>query len=230
MVTVESAIELNGISYAYQKGGEEVLDIPTWSVIKGARIFVQGASGSGKSTLLNLITGTLAPDTGDILLLGENVTELSSRKRDAFRAKHVGVVFQQFNLIPYLSVLQNIEVAAHFAGQKSADTAEHARTFMQRLALPENVLNKRADALSVGQQQRVAIARALINQPEILIVDEPTSALDADARDSFMSVLLEMCNERNSTLLFVSHDPSLGEHFTQRINMSDINQIKGKVA
>ena len=230
MVSVESAIELNGISYAYQKQSEAVLDIPQWSVPKGARIFVQGASGSGKSTLLNLITGTLAPDTGDILLLGENVTGLSSRKRDAFRAKHVGVVFQQFNLIPYLSVLQNIEVAAHFAGRKSTDTPEQARMFMQRLALPEDVLHKRADALSVGQQQRVAIARALINQPEILIVDEPTSALDADARDSFMSVLLEMCDERNSTLLFVSHDPSLGEHFTQRINMSEINQAKVKVA
>lgn len=219
-----SVVELEQLEFSYQNNSAPIIDIRHWQLQAGERVFLFGKSGSGKSTLLNLLSGTLTPSSGDIRLFGEAFSVLSSRKRDKFRAKHIGVVFQQFNLIPYLSVQANIEAAAWFAGNKKGELQEKIKQLVAQLQLPESLLKQDAGQLSVGQQQRVAIARALINDPGLLIVDEPTSALDADARDKFMQLLLACCDKANSTLIFVSHDQALSQYFTQSVSLSDINK------
>ncbi|AXR05122.1 ATP-binding cassette domain-containing protein [Salinimonas sediminis] len=214
------AIELTNISFCYPGASTPALTIADWHVNKGEHVFVQGASGSGKSTLLNLLTGTLVPDSGSIRLLGKEFSALAARHKDGFRARHIGVVFQQFNLIDYLSVKQNIATAAYFAGTLNQQTQRRATELLHKLELPANVLSRQAGSLSVGQQQRVAIARALINAPELLIVDEPTSALDANARDAFMRLLLEVAD--SSAVVFVSHDAGLATYFTRQQSMAEL--------
>lgn len=218
------AVKLDNLVFSYQKNTPPILDIGHWQLNAGERIFLFGQSGSGKSTLLNLLSGTLTPGSGNIALFGEAFSGLSSRKRDKFRAQHIGVVFQQFNLIPYLSVQDNIEAAAWFAGNKQTHLQHNIEQLVAQLQLPKSVLQQDAGQLSVGQQQRVAIARALVNDPGLLIVDEPTSALDADARDKFMQLLLACCDASNSTLIFVSHDQALSQFFNQSVSLRDINK------
>lgn len=214
------AISLNNVSYQYSKEAT-TLRFPHWQVAQGERLFLYGPSGSGKTTLLNLLAGILTPDSGSVMLLDIPFSALSESKRDKFRARHIGVVFQQFNLISHLSVAQNITLAAHFAGGELPGQ-EQLKALINALNLPTQVLNKKASQLSVGQQQRVAIARALINQPEILLVDEPTSALDADARDAFMTLLTDLCLQHHTTLIFVSHDQSLSRYLDKSVAISAI--------
>ena len=225
------AIDITNLTYSYTgSDAQSVLNIPAWEVKEGEHVFLYGPSGSGKSTLLNILAGILQPRQGEVRLLGEPFSALSARKRDQFRARHIGVVFQQFNLVPYLSVLDNILLAAHFGGRMvtagkwtSADVQRRTESLLGRLALPTALLDQRADALSVGQQQRVAIVRALINDPEIVIADEPTSALDSDARDQFIDLLLECVGEGKRTLIFVSHDRSLASHFSESVDLQSLN-------
>lgn len=230
------AIELNGMRFGYNKN--TLIDIDNWRVACGSQVFLYGASGSGKSTLLNLISGILTPQQGSIKLLNQPFSSLSSAKRDAFRAQHIGVVFQEFNLIPFLTIAENIELAAHFANNQGNQSKQTKHTkhrqatkqrmlsIFERLQLHTTLLTQRADSLSVGQRQRVSIARALINQPEILIADEPTSALDTDNRDEFMQLLLETASHTQDktpcTVLFVSHDKSLANHFNTLVNIEDL--------
>jgi putative ABC transport system ATP-binding protein len=187
--------------------------IPRWVVSQGEHVFLHGESGSGKTTIMNLISGILLPSEGSIHIFGEDICAMSNRKRDLYRAKNIGVVFQRFNLISYLSVLKNIELATYLAKNTSIDTQSEALALLNKLQLPRHILQQQVGQLSVGQQQRVAIARALINKPRLLLVDEPTSALDASARDAFMQVLMELCGAHNTTLVFVSHDAYLQRHF-----------------
>lgn len=225
------AINLQSVRYSYGTSiSETVLDIPHWQLAQGERVFLHGDSGSGKTTLLNLLSGILTPTQGSIELLGQPFSVLSARRRDAFRARHIGVVFQQFNLVPYLSVLKNIQLANYFAAKRDKHIEESASALLAKLNLPVNVMHKPANTLSVGQQQRVAIARALINQPELLLVDEPTSALDASARDAFMDILLNMCENAGASLVFVSHDMSLQRFFSTSIDMPSLCQGKGNAA
>ena len=219
------AIEVQNLQHGYAKGRID-LKIENWQLQHGSHVFLHGESGSGKTTLLNLIAGVLTPQAGEVRLLGQTFSGLSARKRDQFRARHIGVVFQQFNLIPYLTVLQNIMVAGYFA-KKSDDIERRATQLLTELKLPTSILQQQASQLSVGQQQRVAIARALINQPELLIVDEPTSALDAAARDTFMRILLDICRSKLTTLLFVSHDMSLKRYFSSSIDIHSLKQSQG---
>jgi putative ABC transport system ATP-binding protein len=210
-----------------------IIEMKEWRLEKSEQVFLYGPSGCGKSTLLNIISGILRPQEGKVKVLGTDITRLRSSKRDRFRAQHVGVVFQQFNLVPYLSVLDNIELAMHFAndGSAVADPIETEVTKRQRilamieaLQLPNDCVQQKASELSVGQQQRVAIARALINKPDVLIVDEPTSALDASAKDAFMRVLIDTATSSNAALIFVSHDQSLAKHFKRVESLTDINK------
>jgi putative ABC transport system ATP-binding protein len=219
------SIEVENLQHGYTRGSID-LKIENWQIQHGDHVFLHGESGSGKTTLLNLIAGILTPQTGEVRLLGQTFSGLSARKRDQFRARHIGVVFQQFNLIPYLTVLQNIMVAGYFA-KKSDDIERRATQLLTELKLPTSILQQQASQLSVGQQQRVAIARALINQPELLIVDEPTSALDAGARDTFMRILLDICRSKLTTLLFVSHDMSLQRYFSSSIDIHSLKQSQG---
>lgn len=223
--TTPDAVRINGLYFSYPgKARTAVLAIPEWHVAKGDRVFLKGPSGSGKSTLLNLLAGILLATQGTIEILGQNLGTLSAHQRDRFRAAHIGIVFQQFNLIPYLSVLDNIRLAAHFGRKKQIDPDITAKQLFAALGLDNTLITKKASDLSVGQQQRVAIARALVNAPEILIVDEPTSALDSETRDAFMDFLLEISKTQENTLIFVSHDTTLTHHFHHVVNLAEINQ------
>jgi putative ABC transport system ATP-binding protein len=219
------AIDIKNVFHCYPKTKEtDGIFIPRWRLLRGERVFLHGQSGSGKSTLLNLLAGVLSPTKGEVQLLEQPFSSLSSRNRDKFRAQHIGVVFQQFNLISYLSVLKNIQLAAYFAGKTTSKVEHNASEMLLKLKLSPDVLQRPAGSLSVGQQQRVAIARALINRPEILLVDEPTSALDASARDAFMEILIEICQLTSTTLVFVSHDMYLQRFFDSGVEMSSLRK------
>ena len=223
-----AAIELNELVFEFTPELGPVLDIPSWKVDRGDQIFLQGESGSGKSTLLGLLAGLQVPTSGEVSVLGTKISELGNRQRDRFRAKNIGVVFQQFNLIPYLSVSDNVLLAAQFGESTSSSLLARAHELLQRVNLTNDLFDRRSSELSIGQQQRVAIVRALINSPELLLVDEPTSALDHSNRDAFIGLLLEVLEELGCALLFVSHDPSIGERFKNRLVLNELNRVGGR--
>lgn len=230
VVLQESIIQFANICFSYDKPKKQVLNITKWQVRRGEHTFISGASGSGKSTLLNLISGINRPDSGELVVLGEALPRLSARKLDKFRAQKIGVIFQQLNLIPYLSVEDNILLAGYFANQSEKSVLQKRMlSLLTKLNLSESVLQQKANELSVGQQQRVAIVRAMINQPEILIADEPTSALDNHNKQSFLNILLELVSSTDCTLLFVSHDSSLEREFKAVIDMSELNSLHNEV-
>lgn len=227
----DPVIRIEGLSFAWNGGATPVLDIERLVIAPGEKIFVQGPSGSGKTTLLSVLGAVVRPRRGVVDVLGLNLASLKSAARDRFRADHVGFIFQMFNLIPYLSMVDNVVLPCHFstrrrdrASDRGNSPGEEAGRLLSRLAMPDDARSRPVTALSVGQQQRVAAARALIGAPEIVIADEPTSSLDADARQSFISLLFEECGRTGSTLVFVSHDQSLGAGFDRRLSLPDINR------
>ncbi len=225
----EAAIDLAGLRFSWTPG-QPVLDVPAFRIARGERVFLRGASGSGKSTLLGVIGGVLAPDAGTVRLLGTELAALPAARRDRFRADHVGFIFQLFNLLPYLSVLDNVLLAARFSRLRrgrAGDLAAEARRLLGALGLDHPTLLARpVTRLSIGQQQRVAAARALLGRPDLLIADEPTSSLDADARESFLGLLMDECAAAGTTLLFVSHDVALGRLFDRQLALGDINRAR----
>lgn len=221
-------ILLNKVQFSYPEAPEkQVLNIPSWSLETGENVFIHGPSGCGKSTLLNLVSGILSPSSGEILILGERLESISQQKRDRFRANHIGYVFQQFNLIPYLSAVENIQLAQQFSKKPSSNSAPEIKDLLNKLNVSTEDRLKPCSKLSIGQQQRVAIARALINKPEILIADEPTSSLDQNNRDNFISELMSLTNEHNISLIFVSHDMTLAKNFDRVESLSEINSGVG---
>ncbi|MDX1414434.1 MAG: ABC transporter ATP-binding protein [Candidatus Promineifilaceae bacterium] len=222
----ESIIHLQDVHFRWPEQDNDLLHIPELVVNKGEHLFIKGPSGSGKTTLLNLLTGINVPDSGSIMVLGTPLERLSSSRRDQFRADHLGVIFQQFNLLPYLSLLENVHLPCGFSRRKRAnagDILETALRLLAHLGIPEPLLNKPIAKLSVGQQQRTAVARALIGSPEIVIADEPTSALDSDNRERFLELLFRETAEQGSTLIFVSHDQHIANQFEHVIDLPQIN-------
>ena len=219
----DAAIELEHVKFAWPDG-PALLDIAHLRVMRGERVFVRGPSGSGKSTLLGLIGGVLAPDAGTVRVLDRPLHEMSPSARDEFRGEHVGFVFQMFNLIPYLSVRENVLLGLRFSPRRAARVADReaeTRRLLAALGLDDPMLIDRpVTRLSIGQQQRVAAARALLGRPELLVADEPTSALDHEARHAFLQLLLGECAAHGITLLFVSHDPTLGTLFDRRLTLT----------
>jgi putative ABC transport system ATP-binding protein len=203
---------------------DTLLNIPRWEVASGEKVFLEGESGSGKSTLLNLIAGILPPTSGQITLLGERLERLTQRQRDRFRAGNIGYIFQQFNLIPYLNAIDNILLAQEFSNKVTGNGLARAQELLEQLQLPESVWRLPGQSLSIGQQQRVAIARALFNSPRLILADEPTSALDQKNRKAFMEILMDLCDAYQSTLIFVSHDPTLASDFDRIDVLGDINK------
>jgi len=223
-------IELRDVRYAWPGSRTDGLAIDALSVATGRTLFLHGPSGGGKSTLLGLLAGVLLPRSGSVSLLGTRWSDLSGARRDAFRADHVGYIFQQFNLLPYLSVLDNVLLPCRFSALRreratldAGSPTASAQQLLQRVGLAPALWARPAAQLSVGQQQRVAAARALIGRPEVLIADEPTSALDADRREDFMALLLEACRAAGSTLVFVSHDERLAARFDERLSLATVN-------
>lgn len=222
------AVELLRLRFAYP-GGPEVLDIEEFTIYPGSRVFLHGPSGSGKTTLLGIIAGVLQPTKADRWrALQRDLSELSQGERDAFRGVHIGYLFQLFNLLPWLSVLDNVTLPVLLHDERRARLGDAtpdaaARALLERLDLGA-YLDTPVTDLSVGQQQRVAAARALIGRPELVIADEPTSSLDADRRNAFLDLLFAECEAAGSTLLFVSHDLSLGERFQVRHSLPELNR------
>jgi putative ABC transport system ATP-binding protein len=229
-------IQIEQLRYRWPGSGQDVLSIDKLHIAAGRSVFLFGDSGCGKSTLLGLMAGVLLPQAGRITVLGQKWQALSASGRDGFRADHVGYIFQQFNLLPYLSVLDNVLLPCRFSKRRDqqavlacGSATKQATTLLTHMGLPEFMWQQPASALSVGQQQRVAAARALMGQPELVIADEPTSALDAARRDSFMQLLRGLCREQHSTLVFVSHDERLAEGFDEQISLPELNQTTSGV-
>lgn len=226
--SLPDAIKLHNLNYTFQGSSLPVLSIPAWQVARNERVFLQGESGSGKSTLLGLLAGLQLPTLGEVEILGARMSALGAGKRDRFRAKHLGVVFQQFNLIPYLSALENVLLAAQFGTSDRRGARQRAIELLGSVNLPSSLHDRKAAALSIGQQQRVAIVRALINEPSLLLVDEPTSALDHNNRDAFLALLFDMLADMDCAMVFVSHDPTIGRLFDTHVRLAELNQVGGQ--
>ncbi|NNL17891.1 MAG: ABC transporter ATP-binding protein [Boseongicola sp.] len=226
-------IELKDVRFRWPGRTSFSIAVPEFSVASGETVLLLGESGSGKSTLLSLICGTVLADSGVVVVGGTDLKTLSGWSRDRFRAEQIGVVFQQFNLLPFGSVADNILLPLRFAPDRKGrctDARREAEGLCRALGLPEGVVESKAATLSVGQQQRVAVARALIGQPPILIADEPTSSLDETAQANFLDLMFDQVKVQASTLLMVSHDPRLGERFDRVVRMSEIVTIEREVA
>ena len=228
-------VALSDLVYHWPGASKPLLDIRSLQVEKGQRVFIQGPSGSGKSTLLSLLAGVISPQQGCVSLLGQRIDRLSNAGRDRFRADHIGFIFQMFNLIPYLTVQENVSLPCLFSSRRkenahhSSDSLEaEALRLLEHLDMADPDLFRRpVTDLSVGQQQRVAAARALMGSPEILIADEPTSSLDAAHRQEFINLLFEECRLNDTTLVFVSHDTSLAPFFDRMISLPEISRAGG---
>jgi putative ABC transport system ATP-binding protein len=223
-------IRIDNLLFRWPRQATPCLDIPQLSIAAGEHVFLYGPSGCGKSTLLSLLAAVNVPERGTLRLLDQNVTELNSRQRDRLRADSIGVLFQQFNLLPWLSAIGNVLLPCTFSKRRHARAAtqhsvhDEAVRLLTQLDLAPALWTKPATELSVGQQQRVAAARSLIGQPELLIADEPTSALDAERQQLFIDLLLKECRAAGSTLVFVSHDHRLAEPFGRRIDLTEVNR------
>lgn len=229
----DATLKISEVAYRWPGRAGFSLSVPLLSVAKGETVLLLGESGSGKSTLLSLICGTILPDQGNVEISGTDITTLSGGARDQFRAEQIGVIFQQFNLLPFGSVSDNILLPLRFAParrKRVKDAAAEASQLCAALGLPSSVTGAKATALSVGQQQRVAVARALIGQPPLIIADEPTSALDANSQAAFLDLLFAQTIMHNTSLLMVSHDPRLGDRFDRVIRMEEIAQIERTAA
>ena len=224
------ALALHKLHFCWPGAQADTLQIEQLTLDRGQTLFLRGPSGCGKSTLLSLAAGVLLPQAGTVQLLGQSWAQLGMAARDQHRADHLGYLFQQFNLLPYLSVLDNVRLPLRFSKRRAAragvDGGKHAaQALLAATGLPASLWPRPAGQLSVGQQQRVAAARALIGAPELVIADEPTSALDDDLRQSFMALLLRSCSAAGSALLFVSHDLRLASRFDRVLDLPTINRV-----
>lgn len=226
-----AVIHWQNLRYRWPGQVQDCLHLAEFTLAAGERVFLHGPSGSGKSTLLSLVSGVLAARSGKLSVLGHELTQLSPRQRDHFRVDHIGFIFQQFNLIPYLSVLDNVLLPLRFSKTRrqaaGSDARAEAARLLGRLDLDASLYARPATALSVGQQQRVAAARALIGKPALVIADEPTSALDAERQQRFIDLLLQECQANGSALLFVSHDMRLADHFDRLLHLPALNRATG---
>ncbi|WP_258241050.1 ABC transporter ATP-binding protein [Pseudidiomarina homiensis] len=229
---MSTCVELKQLQFTWPGAQLPLLSIPELTINRGERILLRGASGSGKSTLLGLIAGIHTSGPGQVKVLGEDLASLSQHHRDRLRANDIGYIFQQFNLLPYLSAMANVTLACQFAPARRKRLAQQsitaeAENLLTRLGLTSAQQRQPAHQLSVGQQQRVAAARALLGSPALIIADEPTSALDQAHRDDFIQLLFEACDAQQTTLLFVTHDATLAPLFPRAIELSDINHGSG---
>ena len=232
MTDPEPIISLKDTQFRWPGRASFALSVPEFAVSPGEALLLLGESGSGKSTLLSLICGTVTANRGSVTVAGTDLAQLSGAERDRFRAEQIGMIFQQFNLLPFGSVLDNILLPLRFAParrNRAGNGRAAAADLCRALNLPD-ILHAKAATLSVGQQQRVAVARALIGRPPVIIADEPTSALDADSQSAFLDLLFEQVRSHSLTLLMVSHDARLGANFDRVVRLEDIAQTQRQAA
>lgn len=225
---MKPTVNIQNLIFHYEDG-HPVLELDSFEVNMKERLFVYGPSGCGKSTLLGLIAGVFLPQQGTLEVLGFNFCSTSRGKRDDIRGKEIGYIFQTFNLIPYLSCLENILLPCIITPQRkdkiTRSLEQEAALLADHLNLTD-VLHKKARQLSVGQQQRVAAARALIGSPQLVIADEPTSSLDGKNTNEFLQLLLREWEEKKFTLVFVSHDERLADQFNRSVSLPEVNRTR----
>lgn len=221
----KSAIHLRALTHAWA-GQPPLFQIEELNVAQGKHLFIQGPSGCGKSTLLSLLAGVQAVQTGVCQVLGQDMAALTAVQRDRLRGEHMGVIFQQFNLLSYLDVQANVLMPTRlFPSRAEASSrvwgspADQAKALAQALGLAEKMWRQPINQLSVGQQQRVAAVRALMGAPELVIADEPTSALDDARQLEFLDLLLHTAEKQNTSVIMVSHNARLAHRFDQVFEM-----------
>ncbi|MGA0909030.1 MAG: ATP-binding cassette domain-containing protein [Burkholderiaceae bacterium] len=225
-------ISLSQLVYAWP-GQPPLLRIEALTLEAGQSLFVGGPSGSGKSSLLALLSGVVLPTAGDCQVLGQSMASLSPVARDRLRADAMGIVFQQFNLLPYLSMMDNVLLPVQVSHQRLKQSCEQygtpakqAQVLFERLGLSGLPSSTPVHQLSVGQQQRVAVARAFMGWPRLVIADEPTSALDDDNRDAFLDLLLGLANEGSTSVVMVSHDRRLADRFDLQLWLGNAKSVQ----
>ena len=218
---VQHLIEVRGIGKDYQDGETKVQAIKQMDfyIDDGEFVAIMGQSGSGKSTLLSILGGLNHPSRGKALLDTLDIYKLSSEQRADLRSEYIGVIFQSFQLIPYLTVLENVKLPMAITGKKSKVQDKIARAVLARVGLA-NKADRLPDQLSGGEQERVAIARAIVNKPPILLADEPTGSLDSKTADEIMDLLKEL-NSEGQTIIMVTHNPEACKHTSRTIQVKD---------
>ncbi|SOH94406.1 putative ABC transport system ATP-binding protein [Monaibacterium marinum] len=225
MTDTAPILHMDDVRYRWPGRTSFGLHVPNLTLAPAETVLLLGESGSGKSTLLSLICGTITAQSGRVSVAGTDIAALSAGQRDRFRAEQIGLIFQQFNLLPFASVQDNILLPLQFAPERRrhvADRRAEAARLCHDLGLPDDVMSAGAGTLSVGQQQRVAAARALIGTPPLIIADEPTSSLDAATQATFLELLFGQSRAHGTTVLMVSHDARLSSQFDRVLHMTDI--------
>jgi putative ABC transport system ATP-binding protein len=216
------AVRLTGIEKSFGMGSSitRALRHTDFEARRGEMMFLVGPSGCGKTTLLSILAGTLRADAGEVVVYGQALHDASESERTAFRMRHLGFIFQQFNLIPSLSILENVSVPLVIQGKKRSEAESRAADALGRVGLGDR-LHERPGKLSGGQQQRVAIARALVHDPPLIVCDEPTSALDRENGRRIMELLRDAAAERDRTVIIVTHDPRIYSYADRMAEMED---------
>jgi ABC-type lipoprotein export system ATPase subunit len=218
----QTIIQAQKVRKIYRSGQlrVEALRNVDMAVATGEMVAIMGPSGCGKTTLLNCLAGLDTIDEGDIFIQGDNLRDLSDNARTAYRARHMGFVFQDFNLLPMLSAVENVELPMLVSGVSSRKARKRALEMLDRVSLAERAQHRPAE-LSGGQRQRVTIARALINEPAIIWADEPTGNLDSEAANDVMDLLCRFNSELGQTLVVVTHALEVGQRANRIIRMQD---------
>lgn len=222
MENEKQILQIEDLKFWYT-GKEFQLEISNLKINKGSKVAILGKSGSGKTTLAHLISGILKPQSGLIRFMGQNISNLSDRERRAYRIKNIGFIFQEFELIEYLSVLDNLILPYKLNKSLSLneETINRAKAIAGRIEI-ENKLHKYPNQLSGGERQRLATARALITSPSLVIADEPTGNLDTQTANKVLNEIINQSSKSNSTLLMITHDPRLLESFDQVIDLNKL--------
>jgi putative ABC transport system ATP-binding protein len=224
----ESLIQVRGLDKTYRRGGEEihVLQGLNLDVSKGEFVAFMGPSGSGKTTLLNLLGGLDVPSRGSITVGGDEVTNMSAGNLTGWRARHVGFIFQMYNLIPVLTAFQNVELPLLLTSLSKADRRKHVETALGVVGLTDR-MHHYPRQLSGGQEQRVAIARAIVADPTFLLCDEPTGDLDRKSADEILNLLTTLCSEYHKTILMVTHDPAASDRAQATLHLNKGVLVEG---
>ena len=227
----DSLIQVRGLSKAYSRGGQtvDVLQGLHLDVDKGEFVAFMGPSGSGKSTLLNLLGGLDVPTHGSITVASDEITHMSGSKLTEWRARHVGFIFQMYNLIPVLTAFQNVELPLLLTKLSKSERKKHVETALGVVGLSDR-MHHFPRQLSGGQEQRVAIARAIIADPTFLLCDEPTGDLDRKSADEILDLLERLCSEYNKTILMVTHDPAAADRAHAVLHLNKGVLVEGVAA
>ena len=222
-------LEMKAVTKIYEIGKNQVLSLDNvnLNVEEGEFLAVMGPSGSGKSTLLYTAGGLLTPTKGEVTVGEHSIYQLNSRARAQFRRENIGFIFQTFELLPYLTALENVMLPLHLAGEDSSAQEEAAMGALQKVGLDKRA-EHRPTELSGGEQQRVAIARGIVNNPAILLADEPTGNLDQKTGNEIMSLLCDLHNKDKLTLVFVTHDPAKAQLANRTVQMLDGHTVTNK--